>query len=50
MKKGKTLGPDGLSLECYLTFYQNIKHLLLDVLNYTYLQTEHYPKLYEEVL
>ena len=24
MKKGKTPGPDGLSLEFYLTFYQDI--------------------------
>jgi len=41
IKKGKTPGPDGLSSEFYLTFYQDIKHLLLDALNYTYSHTDH---------
>jgi len=32
MEKGKTPGPDDNSLEFYLIFYNNIKHLLLDAL------------------
>ena len=50
MKKGKTPGLDGLSLEFYLTFYQDIKHLLLDTFNYTYSQTDHDPTLYKGII
>jgi len=50
MKKGKTPGPDGISLEFYLIFYNNIKHLLLDALNYTYLQADHDPILFNGVI
>ena len=50
MKKGKTPGPDGISLEFYLIFYNNIKHLLLDALNYTYLQTDYVPTLFKGVI
>ena len=50
MKKGKTPGPDGLSLEFYLTFNQDIKHLLLDALNYTYSHTDHDPTLYKGII
>jgi len=50
MKKGKTPGPDGFSLEFYLTFYQDIKHLLLDALNYTYSHTDHDPTLRKGII
>ena len=50
MKKGKMPGLDGVSFEFYLTFYQDIKHLLLDALNYTYSQTDHDPTLYKGII
>jgi len=50
MKKGKTPGPDRFSLEFYLTFYQDIKHLLLDALNFAYSQTDHDPTQYRGII